>query len=246
MTQDSSNIKAYWDDEKVQSLEDQHLLNAEIELIKRWIPQGSKILDAGCGEGIGTLVYADGARQLDAVDFSATRLDMARKRLDGWNNVTFKQVDFLGKDPMLDHDYDVVISQRLLINLPSWEQQSNILSYFMSLLKRNGRLLLLEGSQDGVAQLNLLRELLDLSPIPVRWHNLFLDDLKLQRLMVNHRLIEKSGFGGYWLLTRGIRPYFDKEPHWDCEFNKKAISPDVLGLFDRLGFSRTKFWVYQR
>lgn len=53
MDHDNGNILAYWNRQDVESMYDKHLLNAEIELIRRRITVNSKILDAGCGEGEG-------------------------------------------------------------------------------------------------------------------------------------------------------------------------------------------------
>src|SRR3954466_13853129 len=99
---------AYWNDPTVESMYDKHLLDCEIHLLREQIPDGAKILDAGCGEGEGTAVFASipGAI-VHAADFSETRLQKARERLAGKPNVTCKQVDFLGQYD-LDRDYDVV------------------------------------------------------------------------------------------------------------------------------------------
>src|SRR6185503_7165609 len=97
MVHNQEEVLEYWNTSTVESMYDKHLLNAEIELLRRRIPEGAKILDAGCGEGEGTLAYSSvpGAT-VHAVDFSETRLQKARERLKERNNVTFKQVDFLG------------------------------------------------------------------------------------------------------------------------------------------------------
>jgi len=228
---------------------DKHLLRAEIELLRKHIPEGSKILDAGCGEAEGTLVYSFIPRTiLHAVDFSETRLQKARERLAGRENVTCKQVDFLGNYE-LDHDYDVVVSQRFLINLMEWEKQQQVLLDLISLLKPRGQLLLLEGSQQGVDSLNQFRAALGLEPVPVKWHNLFFDDRALVDFMSSHRyrLVNEDGLGTYFLLTRGIRPVFEQSLNWDSDFNRMAAAERTNELL-RLGtkFSRLKLWIFQK
>ena len=49
-----------------------------------------------------------------------------------------------------------------------------------------------------------------------------------------------GGFGGYFLLTRGIRPFFDQSLNWDSLFNRlaKKISLPV-------NYSRLKVWQYE-
>ncbi len=249
MVHNQKQVLEYWNDDHVESMYDKNLLNSEIELIKRYIPAGAKILDAGCGEGEGTLIYSSvPGVQVQAVDFSETRLRKAEERLKNRENVSLKRVDFLGGYD-LDNDYDVIISQRFLINLMEWPLQQKVLLDLMSLLKPGGRLLMLEGSRQGVDSLNEFRVSWGLEPIPVKWHNLFLDDKTLVDFMTGqgYTLTAEEGLGAYFLLTRGVRPALDVNLDWDCEFNRLAatgITGELLGLGAR--FSRLKLWVFRR
>lgn len=247
MTHDNSQVLEYWNRDDVESMYDKHLLNAEIELIKRRIVPNAKILDAGCGEGEGTLVYsAIPGVVVHAVDFSQTRLDKAAKTLQGRSNVRLQQVDFLAPYVLAD-DYDIVISQRFVINLMEWSLQQKVLLALMAMLKPGGRLLMLEGSKQGMDSLNEFRAAFGLNPIPVKWHNLFFDDEVLIRFMQQnaYNLLEEDGLGAYFLLTRGVRPALEKELSWDCEFNRLAATPEMRRLlaFDAR-FSRLKLWVF--
>lgn len=249
MTSRRETVLGYWNREDVESMYDKHLLNAEIELIKQRILPNTKVLDVGCGEGEGTLVYSTIAGvMIHAADFSETRLRKGAKTLKGRENVVLKQVDFLA-EYSLDDDYDIIISQRFLINLMEWRLQCKVLLDLGAMLKPGGRLVLLEGSKQGVDSLNEFRAAWGLAPIPVKWHNLFLDDQVLIEFMQQggFRLVEQDGLGTYLLLTRGIRPNLDKELNWDCEFNRLAATRKMEDLL-RFGsrFSRLKLWVFQK
>ena len=249
MAHNQKQVLEYWNDAEVESMYDKNLLNAEIELIRRRIPINAKVLDAGCGEGEGAVVYSSlPGVAVHAVDFSETRLLKAKQKLGGRENVTLYHVDFLGSYE-LDDDYDTVISQRLLINLLEWQLQKNVLLDLMSLLKTGGKLLMLEGSQQGMDSLNEFRAAWKMPPIPVRWHNLFLNDDVLCEFMRGHgySLLEQVGLGTYFLLTRGLRPALDKSLDWDCEFNRLAASCETEQLLEfGLKFSRLKLWVFQK
>ena len=249
MVHNNVEVLAHWDREEVQSMYDKHLLRAEIEMIRKRIAENSKVLDAGCGEGEGTLAYSTipGA-VVQGVDFSATRLEKAAARLRDCQNVTTRQVDLLGEYD-LDADFDFVVSQRFLINLMEWELQSKVLLDLMARLRPGGRLLMLEGSKPGVDSLNELRSAFGLEPIPVQWHNLFFDDDTLTGFMEEHgfSLVEQAGLGTYFGLTRGIRPALDQELNWDHEFNRVAALPEVdrlLGFGTK--FSRLRLWVFAK
>ncbi|OIR15885.1 ubiquinone/menaquinone biosynthesis C-methyltransferase UbiE [mine drainage metagenome] len=242
-------VLSHWENNEVESMYDKTLLSAEIELIRNRILESSKILDAGCGEGEGTLAYAAIPHvQIHAADFSETRLQKAKDRLRGHDNVLFKKVDFVN-DYKLDHDYDFVVCQRFLINITDWEIQKKILLNLMSLLKQGGKLIMLEGYVQGVDALNEIRAEWGLPDIPVQWHNLFFDDNKLLPFMKQQgfSLIEEDGLGTYFLLTRGIRPTLQDNLNWDSPFNKAAATnavKDMLGFRDK--FSRLKLWLFEK
>src|SRR5688572_19882676 len=122
-----NDVLNYWNDDNVESMYDKHLLNGEIQLIKSKLTKNVKILDAGCGEGEGTLEYAQiPGSIIHAVDFSDTRLKKAKERLKDCKNIVFKKVDFLGSYD-LDKDYDFIISQRFLINIMDFETQLKVI-----------------------------------------------------------------------------------------------------------------------
>ena len=104
MTLNKDDIHHYWERADVESMYDKYLLGAEIALIREYIPSNSKVLDAGCGEGEGTLEYsAIPGVIIHAADFSQTRIRKAKRRLAACSNVTLKQVDFLD-EYQLDND----------------------------------------------------------------------------------------------------------------------------------------------
>ena len=249
MVHNNEEILEYWEKDDVESMYDKNLIDAEINLVKSYISPNSKILDAGCGEGEGTLQYSTVSNVIiHAVDFSETRLKKAREKLSEINNVTFKKVDFLN-NYVLDFDYDIIISQRFLINLMDWELQKKVISDLMGLLKPGGKFLLLEGSEQGTEDLNSIRRIFGLPPIAVKWHNLFFNDLKLQNFILEqgYKVENVLGFGEYFFLTRGIRPYFDKNLNWDSNFNKTATIDELKTyMCFNTKFSRLKLWIIKK
>jgi ubiquinone/menaquinone biosynthesis C-methylase UbiE len=246
---DNREVLDYWNRVDVESMYDKHLLSMETRIISKRIPENSKVLDVGCGEGECAYVYAQvrGTKIL-GVDFSDTRLAKAASLLAHCGNVALAKCDML-KPIILSSDYDIVISQRFLINLMEWDLQKMVLGHMVERLKKGGRLLLLEGCQQGTQELNRLRASFGLDPIPVKWHNLFLDETQLipHMLDLGCALIDTDGLGSYFVLTRAIRPIFDKDLNWDCEFNKNAASEKVAELIGGNNkFSRLKLWVFER
>jgi SAM-dependent methyltransferase len=164
-------------------------------------------------------------------------------------NVSLRHVDFLQDELALDNDYDYIVSQRFLINLMEWELQQEVLRKLMGVLQPEGRLIILEGSKQGVDELNSFRSILGLSPIPVKWHNLFFDEPSLIRFMnsCGYKLVECDGLGNYFLLTRGIKPVFDKELNWNSDFNRISASNELGSILEiEPRFSRLKLFVFER
>ena len=248
MVHNNQEVLEYWNTEEVESMYDKNLLNAEIELIKAHIPPNAMVLDVGCGEGEGTLAYsAIPGTRIHAIDFSETRLRKATERLKSASTVELDRKDMLAEEPLGSRKYDVIVSQRFLINLMEWALQKKVLGRLTAALNPGGRLILLEGSKDGVNRLNGLRALWGLDPIPIKWHNLFLDDKELcaalseQGLALRHQ----SGLGAYFVLTRCVRPALSEKLDWDFAFNRIAASSEArqMGIDD--AFSRLKLWVFQ-
>lgn len=249
MVHNNKEVLEYWNKTDVESMYDKYLIQQEIQLIKSNISTNVKILDAGCGEGEGTLEYAQiPGVAIHAADFSDTRIMKARERLKNKRNVKLIKVDFLGPYD-LDNDYDVIVSQRFLINLMGWKLQNRVICDLRNRLKKHGFLLLLEGSKDGVNELNLFRKALGLDEIPIKWHNLFFKDSQLEKYLnkIGMKIVKKDGLGEYFFLTRGLRPFFDKEINWDSRFNHIASSQKIKKLLSfGQHFSRLKLWVAQK
>lgn len=217
-----------WADHKVESMYDKTMLGLEIGLIKRLLNPGETILDAGCGEGEGTLEYSK-FWEVEAFDSSPERLWMAKERC----GARFFQHDV--RDP-LEKKYDVVISQRLLINLESWNEQRWAIRNLVSAARK--RVVLSEGSVDGVAELNGFRGIFGLPPIPIPDHNAFIAD----QCLIAMGFKSAGTLGAYYLLTRGVQPALTKDFHWSSKFNKAAARVDLEA--DK--YSRIKVWAYEK
>lgn len=242
-------ILDYWNTDNVQSMYDKLLIEKEIEIISSHISKNSNILDVGCGEGEGTSQYAsiEGV-QIQAIDFSETRIRKAKARMKDRSNVEFKLID-LKKEFHFSRKFDYIITQRSLINLPNWECQKNVISRLIESLAPNGTIILCEGSVQGNDILNLFRNKMDLASIDIRWHNSFICDEKLQDLfeIKNYKSLESKNLGEYYFLTRGIRPVFEKDLNWDSGFNHMAKNIKLNTLIPNIdSFAKVKIWVFKK
>ena len=115
----------------------------------------------------------------------------------------------------------------------SWDLQKKVIIELMRRIKPQGRFVMLEGSEKGVQELNELRSFFGLDPIDVKWHNKFFNDEKLIYFMGKHgfEIIEHNGFGIYFLLTRGLRPYFDKRSLLGLRIQQDSCQTKIMESF---------------
>lgn len=219
-------VREHWEKPATQSLADSYLKRLEIATIASGIPAGATVLDIGCGDGEGSLVYAKEASFLVGVDYAATMIAKAMVRLAdaGISNVRFKQGDirtFSSEAP-----FSCVVTERCLINLESWAVQEEALQRIHGLLAPGGRYIMAEATEQGLDALNALRERVGLAPTAMPWHNVFFDvDVLFPTLeRIGFALRAHRDFGMYYFVSRVVHPLAvrPEEPHYDSLINRAA------------------------
>ena len=225
---DRKKVKEFWNDraasgEDLVTHGDRNQVDLEIEAVMALLKEDDTLLDMGCGNGFSTVRYAEKCREVVGADYSEGMIQSACERFRT-ENLKFVEQDVLALTPGLGR-FSVVLTTRCLINLDSWEKQTDALTRLCDCLLDNGRLILIEGSRDGRAALNELRQRAGLAPMPDVWHNLDFDEKKLQ-VFLRARLdkIDDIRFGLYDVLTRvqyplGIAP---EQPRYGSPFHAAA------------------------
>jgi ubiquinone/menaquinone biosynthesis C-methylase UbiE len=162
---------------KQSTMKDIFIRDAEIRAIHTFLSRTCSridkldLLEVGCGNGYtAEQIVKNLGLSFTAMDFSREMLDLACSRqLEG---VRFEQAD-IRELPYPDGSFNVVFTERCLINLESWERQTQALEELARVLRPGGFCLLIEGFIDGLENLNAARSALGLDPIPQPSHNLF-------------------------------------------------------------------------
>lgn len=208
-----TSIKEHWNKPDTVSLKDENLRLLENQAILRYIPLGKVVLDVGCGNGINTIEYAKLSQRVLGVDYSPQMIARAQKRLkrSGLNYLEFRLLPLHELDT-LDSDFDVVITQRCLINLTSFDDQVAALKAIHRRLKPGGYYLMLECMAEGLDRLNQLRSRFKLAPIPPAWHNCQLQSPSLIDEIRNIFALEhQEDFSLYYLVTRVLNPLLGRD-----------------------------------
>jgi len=148
----------------------------EERVLLEHIPEGSEVLDIGCGNG-STLIRLVKEKRCQGVglDYAENLLELANKNAieQGLQkNISFRKQDIRNLRSELG-THQNIFTQRCLINLESLEEQEKAFGSILHLLPSGGRYYMIEAFNDGNQALNDLRQPLGLELMTTPWHNLF-------------------------------------------------------------------------
>lgn len=224
----AERIKAYWESPATVSLRDPNLRQLEIETVASLLSPEDCVLDIGCGDGQGTVAYARMVRSILGIDHSARMVSEAeqRRRDADAPNARFIRGDLFNLSALCDGEqFDRVITERCLINLPGWEEQQEAIRVLARVLKPNGAYLMCETTLEGAEKLNALRARVGLEGIPIPWHNKpFAEDRLFPFLEKRFHLRDRIDFGLYYFLSRVINPLLGTpdNPIYDVRIDEVA------------------------
>ncbi len=222
----------------------------EMEAISKYVSNGMKVLDVGCGNGITAITIAKRyAVQIEAFDYAEKMIEYAKKSLSKENlkgKIHFF-VDSVKGLNNISEKFDLVYTERVLINLQSWDEQKAVISNILNLLKKPGLYLMCENSHDALQRLNALRLQVGLKGIDPPWHNRYIHENEVDSLLFEDAVLEKiENFSStYYFISRVINAWMakeeGKEPDHDSPLNKLALQ--LLPIGD---VGQTKMWIWRK
>jgi len=219
----------------------------EINRIKTYLKKSDIVLDVGCGNGYSTAKFAAHCKKIIGLDYSVEMINRAKRENSNKSNISFVVGDVLNSN-FPENYFDVVISERCLINISTWEKQKGAISNITNIIKSQGIFLMMEGCAEGRANLNKLRVEINLPAMPEVAHNTDLSEPELlDFLKKDFEILKIEKFGLYELVTRLIYPLFifPEQPKYGSKFNKIAYELSLrLSCLDDL--SRLIFLVLRK
>lgn len=249
-----ASIRDYWNSRaslgKSAGTQDLILKELELRTIAEFVRPGMKILDAGCGNGVAAIELARRFQvDVTGIDYAAEMVKAASQSaatVPLLGTIQFREGD-LTDIRGLPGDFDLIYTERAIINLPDWETQKKAITELTGLLRPGGVYAMLENSQDGLDAINALRQRVGLDPVVAPWHNRYLKDSELQGLSIAGATLEKVIFysSTYYFLSRVVNAALaaqeGKEPAYDSPVNQLALHLPAIG---DMGQSRA--WVWKR
>ncbi|MCL5666509.1 MAG: class I SAM-dependent methyltransferase [Patescibacteria group bacterium] len=250
---DKKKVKKFWDEQatvfgesQLATAPDTYYRGLEIEQIAAYLQEGKSILDVGCGNGYSTFIFAKKFPKSNFVglDYSQNMINFARsaqkRQVKLKNRLDFHVGDVLSlseHEEILNKKFDLIISERCLINLYNWDEQKKAILEMKKMLKPGGRIILCENTQEGLKRLNRLRKPLGLPEIKIRWHNYYMPEEKfLEFAKKQFRILDINNIGSlYYIISRVVYAKLsameNKDPDYQNPINMIAAKLPLLGNF---------------
>jgi len=177
-TETKGDVQAFWNSRaglgQWAGTRDVTAKQLEMEALAAQVRDGMRVLEVGCGNGITALEIARRHHvRIVAIDFAEDMISAARKLAEGQElkgAVEFKVGDVRQMAGIAER-FDLIYTERVLINLPDWPAQRQALADVTAVLAPGGVYAMCENSQDGLDCLNNLRARAGLPAIQPPWHN---------------------------------------------------------------------------
>lgn len=212
-------IKSYWNNNAKRygsshwaSWGDNHCVNLEVELISEYLEDAITVLDVGCANGYSTFLQAEKKKlaKIVGIDFSQEMISQAELNKKSKTalpcDIEFYKGD-IREIQFEDNYFDVVYTTRVLINLPTWKEQSNAIEECIRVAKPGGRIIFCEAFWEPLVLLNAMRKLVSLPALVEHDFNRYLKETVLEAFFKEKGLIyTKREFSSvYYLGSRFLR-----------------------------------------
>jgi ubiquinone/menaquinone biosynthesis C-methylase UbiE len=211
-------IKEHWDQQASKhkssysaSWADLNMIRLEIEVIQKYLRAGNKVLDVGCANGFAAFDHVQNVNleSLIGVDFSENMIAEAKAAQS--QNASPEKFDFRTADirdlPFASGSFDVVYTTRVLINLPTWQDQIRGIEECLRVAKPGGRVVFSEAFWEPLTVINAMRLIFGLDPLNEHDFNRYLKIKRLEAHLKTRGLKYKvEDFSSvYYLGTRLLR-----------------------------------------
>ena len=235
----SNFIKDFWNNQAIKfkgtysaSWGDYFALDLEHKNISEYIKDGDIVLDAGCANGFATIKHASEKNiTISGIDYSESMIEYANENLKSSNltNVNFR-INDITKLEFPDDYFDVVYTTRVLINLPTWEEQIKGIFECIRVTKKGGTIIFSEGFFEPFIKLNVIRNAFNLPPLEEHDFNRYIKKYKIERLFnetnFEYKNVDFSSM--YYIGSRVLRDVFTDPSNYEGYSN--PINEDFYNL----------------
>lgn len=210
--------------------------------IPAFLERTGAVLEVGCGRG-DTARDVASRRQVYVYAIDSSEAMVAAATAHQWVNFSLGDVMVPPRGP-----FDIVYSQRCLINLPSWAAQKGAIDAISSVLVDGGKFIMCEHSQEGLDYINEVRQSWRRPKIERPWHNLYFRDAELATI-TSLKLVKCVPFSAtYYFLSRILNDKLSeaegKVPAYDAPINQLALRLPGDCVDPR--FAQARLWIWEK
>jgi len=251
----SDEIRGYWEERARQhagspaaTTNDIYLRQLEIstltDTLRSLHTSNATVLDVGCGDGYSTLGVAEAisGAAFVGVDYAADMIAAAQRNLAKHPALVPRVAFSVGDVTALDDacgksEFDIVISDRCLINLESFEQQSHAIAEIARHTRPGGYYVAIENFVEGQEKMNEMRRAAGLPDIPINWHNLYFYESEFvsSASQFFDEVVFKDFASTYYFATRVVYSAMcqlrGEKPDYQHDLHKIAVHLPWIGQF---------------
>lgn len=225
------NIRQFWDSEAAElgetpavTIRDHYFRVHELHTLQTLIPRTRALLDIGCGTGFGTVMLARRAERTTGGDYSEAMIRWAQRLVEdeAYRNALADDLSPLAPlaaadirfsvANIVDLDvpgapFDTVTGQRILINLPTHDEQMKALDNLRRVAAPGALLIMTEAVLQGHRRTDEYRGRFGLPPLEKYWHNNYVDEDRYGEWSDHGwRVASLLSFDTYALLSKVVYP----------------------------------------
>lgn len=237
-------------DETIRQVETKFILTEIDDFIQRheFMP---KILELGCGNAylLSAIQSKHPGLSLTGLEFTPELCELAQARKIPHTRIL--RGDMRKREHYPGELYDIVITERSLINLASWKDQEKTLEIIHQKLRFPGLYICVESYMEPWRDLNTARKEVQLPPLKASAQNVYLKDksrklLKKWGLLKKHTKISENALSSHFFNSRVLHPllrpkgaklkYAQIVKYLDENLNttSKAYSPILLRSYEKM------------
>lgn len=207
-----------------------------LRTIRKWCLENNKdetkirILDAGCGNGttLDFLIKNLNNPNVIGIEYNKELMKIANSR----KIAKVEWGDLVNRSSLPSAKFDVVITQRVIINIQNEQDQKTAIENIAELLEDGGLYIAIEAFKSGLDHMNLARNEFNLESVSMPYHNKFLEDgffdqfENLSKILLE---VDEGFLSTHYYLSYVLYPALAKVS--GAEFNRNSI---FVSIFDEV------------